>query len=680
MAKKFITLNFRCGADYLNAVWTFSKVIAYYITKFNAKSCHHVSLSVGAFTTLMWKFGSSLYGEFAPAPLTTQQLNLIKAFIAAGAGLIYDEASTVIAPYPLEQANEVRLNPIPEFPEINEAGNSFEDFVNAACRRMTGPYNPLTGEAAPITPGTLYGIDAAHEYLMKIEDPPAQHRAIIRKQSLVNWIAAWLCGVERGEFGGPCPFGPNTLPQNLTESTLENPQNPEDTWLESYVNDFLETPFYWICGLQTFIPIKNLGEYDDGDPKTDSEQTNLDEVRFDENGVAWCYFTMVEKAQWLLNYLKNTEEGPIGAKRVGANITSKDCHCKKADWTIALQGCTNSWPHYERCNIPEGEHRKPENLYEASLKAEYLADSEVDGVFKSWRAEFEAWLDYIAQYWMTDEDIVLFSDREAKDMVAQQYDLTNSPVTVDDDRLQAIVDYLVNQSNWIETNEWEVLGVNVMRPKDYVTITIDEEDEYYSLSEAYWHILSALNDLADGVAIDHKDLEPVIGPCEPNICSATSVDAVTEEDSVYRVFVWWQHDQTPLPSFSYQIILKQVPALFKVSATEKVGPTYPDDSRQKNLRKVKALWTLKDDLGHDVDLNAAEILYLLAKALAYHYNSVNQPETFDMLPSHVLPYGYYKFLLNGRFKLIFGEENQLNWFDIGQRWTLKPAVLQQSYR
>jgi hypothetical protein len=50
------------------------------------------------------------------------------------------------------------------------------------------------------------------------------------------------------------------------------------------------------------------------------------------------------------------------------------------------------------------------------------------------------------------------------------------------------------------------------------------------------------------------------------------------------------------------------------------------------------------------------------------------------LPSHVLPYGYYWFLKNGRFKLIFGEENQLNWLDIGQRWTLKPAVLQESFR
>ena len=58
----------------------------------------------------------------------------------------------------------------------------------------------------------------------------------------------------------------------------------------------------------------------------------------------------------------------------------------------------------------------------------------------------------------------------------------------------------------------------------------------------------------------------------------------------------------------------------------------------------------------------------------------HHPDSFDFLPSHVLPVGYYKFLRNGRFKLIFGESNQLNWLDLGQRWTLKPAILNEAYR
>jgi hypothetical protein len=59
---------------------------------------------------------------------------------------------------------------------------------------------------------------------------------------------------------------------------------------------------------------------------------------------------------------------------------------------------------------------------------------------------------------------------------------------------------------------------------------------------------------------------------------------------------------------------------------------------------------------------------------------MHRKKCFEMQPSHVLPKGYFKYLRNGRFKLIFGPENQLNWLDLGQRWTLKPAVLQEAYR
>jgi hypothetical protein len=178
----------------------------------------------------------------------------------------------------------------------------------------------------------------------------------------------------------------------------------------------------------------------------------------------------------------------------------------------------------------------------------------------------------------------------------------------------------------------------------------------------------------------NKTLEPVLGPSEPSTCPETTVAGIDEEDSVYRVFVWWQHDMDVMPNFSYETLLAQIPALYQASFTGLVGPTFPDTSRQKRLRKVRAFWTLTDDLGNAVELNAAEILYLLSKTLAYYYDSENQPETFQHLASHILPIGYRKFLVNGRFKLIFGEDNQLNWFDIGQRWTLKPAIIEEAYK
>jgi hypothetical protein len=665
MTKKFITLNFRCGADYVNADWIYNLVFSYYITKFNLKNCRHVSLSVGAFTALMWKFADLLY-DVDFGPLTTEQLALIQDFIEDGAGLIYDESTNVIEQYPEPHIVKKRLNPIPEYPSL-AATKTFDDYVNAVCRRLTEAYNPFTGAKETEDPTKHYGIDAVHSYLMRVGDPPVQHRAIIRKSHLVDWVAARLLGVERGEFGGPCPFGPNTLPQDLILGNA-----PEKIWLDNYVEDFVETPFYWICGLLTFIPIKNLGEHDDGDPKPDSELTNLDEVRYDDNQVSWCFPTMVERAQWLKNYLEDEE--PVASKKVGAFITSGSCHYAQADWLIAFEEPGRFVPHYEKCRIPAGTHSKPTTIAEA-----HLADSQIGsdtGVYGAWKAEFEAWLDYIEDEWFDDPDIILFSDRETKEMVVQQYDPDNL-ITVDEIRLQKIVEYLINyEENWHwRINEWDLEEpVFVTRPPNHIKITVDEEDEYYSLSEAYWHILSVLNDLANEEEIEYKTLELVLGPNEPEICPDTTIADVDEQDSVYRVFIWWQHNIVPQPDFSYQKTLAQIPALFQASFTELVGPSYPDSSRKKRLRKVKALWTLTDNLDNNVELNAAELLYILAKLLDHHYNPT-QETTFQHLPK-----GYFTFLVNGRFKMIFGENDQLNWLDLGQRWTMKPAVLNEAYR
>jgi hypothetical protein len=673
MAKKFITLHFRCGADYLNSDWIYDLVIAYYIAKFNLKNCRHVSLSVGAFSALMWKFGNTLYTG-APDPLTTEELNLIKTFIENGAGLIYEETTSSITPYPEPQVIEKRLDPIDNYPELPDT-RRFEDFVNAACRRFTEAYDPFTGAKLENDDDYRYGLDAVHAYLMRVGDPPVQHKVVICKSHLVDWVAAWLCGVERGEFGGPCPFGPNTLPQNLTEN-----EAPEKTWLDNFVDDFAEVPFYFICGLQTFVPIKNLGEHDDGDPKNNSELTNLDEIRVDDNGDTWCYPSMVERAQWLYDYL--TSNSAVADKRVGAFITSRSCHATLYDWLKALENPGNEVPHYEKFRIPTGGPVKPASLAEAHLDNSQMGSDL--GEYGFWKAQFEAFLDYIEDVWFDDPDIILFSDREAKDMVVQQYDQANPPVTMNATRLQKIAEFLadvnIGTTKWqINSNEWGYFPPKpVTRPPNYVKITINEEDEYYSLAEAYSHLLSALNDLANGNEITYKVVDPVIGPCEPDICPNAPSPFEDEDDSVYRIFVWWQHVYNPLPIFSCQNLLSQIPALYEGSKSFPIGPTFPDLSRQRVMVKVRALWKLVDDLGVNKDLNAAEILYLLAKAMYFYYHPTTA-DSFEMFPSHVLPIGYRIFLENGRFKNIFGDnlEHQLNWFDIGQRWTLKPAVLNE---
>jgi hypothetical protein len=56
----------------------------------------------------------------------------------------------------------------------------------------------------------------------------------------------------------------------------------------------------------------------------------------------------------------------------------------------------------------------------------------------------------------------------------------------------------------------------------------------------------------------------------------------------------------------------------------------------------------------------------------------------SFLPSHILPHYYYNRLLwDGQYQLnMFGStiENQMNWLELGQMWTLKPAVLKTAYR
>ena len=282
--------------------------------------------------------------------------------------------------------------------------------------------------------------------------------------------------------------------------------------------------------------------------------------------------------------------------------------------------------------------------------------------------------------YFNNEDCVWFSDREAKDLVVPQYD---GSVTVDEDRLKAIVDFLANNNDPSPSGNWYYSGLNgewsedppypVTRPPDYIEIEIEGNKEYYSLSECWWHMLSALNDIANGNSIDYKVLEPVIGPCEPNVLEEFVGPLTPPVDNVYRINKWWQHDYFPLPIIKYADVLSQAPALFLQAKTALVGPTFRED-RQIKLRKVKALANFVDQFGNNLDVNAAEMLYLFAKALKHYYDS-EEPETFALFPSHVLPKSYYTFLNNGRFELIFGAANQLKWLDLGQRWTMKPAVL-----
>ena len=108
-------------------------------------------------------------------------------------------------------------------------------------------------------------------------------------------------------------------------------------------------------------------------------------------------------------------------------------------------------------------------------------------------------LDDMVAYANAHQNVIFFNDRESKDMVVQQYDGT---VSLDQNRIYAIANYLQNQTNWETNNEWE--AGSVTRPPNNVKITIDDEDEYYSLSEAWWYMLMAIKDVADGQIQYHR--------------------------------------------------------------------------------------------------------------------------------------------------------------------------------
>ena len=116
----------------------------------------------------------------------------------------------------------------------------------------------------------------------------------------------------------------------------------------------------------------------------------------------------------------------LAAKRIGAFVTSGTCHAAKENWLLAFEEPKSIIPHYEHFRIPPGAPRKPQTLAEAHLDDSQLGDEE--GVWGAWKAQFEAWLDYIEDTWFPNSNIVLFSDREAKDMVVQQYDLIDGQV------------------------------------------------------------------------------------------------------------------------------------------------------------------------------------------------------------------------------------------------------------
>jgi hypothetical protein len=123
------------------------------------------------------------------------------------------------------------------YPDLPDGGRTYEDYINASCYRMTRPFNPLTGDYDLDIDDRAFGIDIVNQIFGDLGDDGKIKAIIGGHQFCTSW-ASYLCGVERYEYGASCPLGPSKM---------------GDRWLEIYQNQFEETPFCWLAGLQCQI-------------------------------------------------------------------------------------------------------------------------------------------------------------------------------------------------------------------------------------------------------------------------------------------------------------------------------------------------------------------------------------------------------------------------------------------
>jgi hypothetical protein len=607
-------------------------------------------LSTAPFVAYIWQFGNQEWQSTGYIdPLLTSELEDFKDYLRAGGGHVY---------YGMFNFNL--------YPGIEDPLNTtFEAKVNAACIRLTERFHPFSGEIEKtLRAGKCYGMDAANYYIGDLGQE-GRVTGVVNWDGAVNWWAARFCGAERGEYAGASPFGPHDL--EIPDNPLELPD-----WLSSYRTDFDETPFYWFCGLQTFLTFK-FPVADEGEPYgAFSVGWQKMPIIDDTSQKVWAYLTPTERFAFIMDWINGTGN-PLEEVKVGAYIMSKNCKAQRyLPWKphTNLDTTKEFNDNWRRFRIPTNVvPRCPGNLAEARLVP--LMVNNNDCAYGKWKALFIEFLEDMVDYADNNPNVIFFSDQESKDMVVQQYD---NSVTVDQDRIELIAAYLADQDNWqINEPEWGDTNKLITRPPNNVRIEIDEHVEYYSLSEAWWYLMAALYDLENGESIQERTLEPIIGPYEPHHVEYTLENA-------YRVWEWKPNAEFHGHQFQFAYIKKSCGILYDAASTDMdLGPEYTPEviSQQTRLlprKRVKAFWAVHDVNGFKTLANAAEMLWLMAKGLDNYFNSI--PNNIPYLPSHVLPKYFYKM---SQVK-VYPLTNQHNWFDLTQLWTMKPAVLQPAYR
>jgi hypothetical protein len=641
MTRKFVTLESHGGNDFVNAHWAWYYINKWYITTLLKLGLPIMSLSVSPPVAPTWVHGNERWGGDLPA-LPHGELLLFKEYLKRGGGFVYYESN-------YNTPNEW-------FPGFTESTRKLEDIINSSCKRLTEPFNPFTGvyEDLSSAGGEPYGIDAAHQYIGDLGEL-GQVKAVINGQSNSSCWANYLCGVERHEYAGSINLSPDRL---------------DEGWLSLYSDLFNEVPFFWLAGLQCIIPFRNA-------PNVGINHQHLTDA--DQGQRNWESKTPLERATFAIDWLMNSDE--LEFVRVGTFLVGKDMYFDK-DWAASAIGdFFNKDVDWRHCKIPGTvTPYKPQNLSEARhIDAMMGTDTQLYGKWKEYMQELFEYLNTIRR---TYANVELFSDATSRKMIKQQYH--GEVITLSHEKVIDMSEYLANKTaNWqINEDEWDDTVHLVTRPPDFVKLTYDSVNEFYTLAEAWWIMLRALYLIATNeglTTLPDIQMKPVVGPCQPDFCPTTNNENLPT-DSPVRVNVWWQHNEYNNKVLEFSAIKNAVLGLFPNAVTDPIGPTYPTD-RQVRLPKVLTPWTLLDDNGDPVLANAAEWLYILAQALVNWDTNKTTPADVNFLPSHVLPKLFYVYCQHAQVQNPFGTDvdSQNRWFDLGQRWTLKPAVLKPEY-
>ena len=169
---------------------------------------------------------------------------------------------------------------------------------------------------------------------------------------------------------------------------MEIPNNPLGLpdWLSSYRDEFAETPFYWFCGLQIFLPFKFPLDDENTDEPYGAFSVGFQKMPLidDTTQKVWAYLTPAERFTFIMDWINGT--GPLADVRVGAYFMSKNAKAQRFPYWLARNLFC---PNFRKYRIGDtGVPHQPGNLAEARLVPLMVGGE--DAAYGKWKTLFRA--------------------------------------------------------------------------------------------------------------------------------------------------------------------------------------------------------------------------------------------------------------------------------------------------